>query len=403
MTTQTDILIVGGGLAGASLALLLCQRTSFSVTLVEAVTLPPADTTPFTPSFDARSSALSQGSLLTYAKLGLLDEILANAASIARVDVSTRGYLGKTELRADEEGVERLGAVIENRRLGRILLNAVRQQPRIQLLFPHKLTTATRLTDGYGVILDDGSELACRLLVVADGAYSKTRELLGIAAHHADSGEAALVLNVALAAGCDHQGVAYERFLDSGPLAFLPQTDARMAVVWTGKKAFVDELAALSDDAFLQRLQTQAAPLNIAVSGIGERVHYPLITTHSAAQAIPFAVVVGNAAHTLHPVAAQGFNLTLRDLDCLADCLAAADAPGELALLEQYVQARQTDQALIGRASSLLLEAFRVQFAPFAHARQLGLMALSVLPNLRSRFARRAMGLTATDSKGVGR
>src|SRR5690606_35735209 len=142
-----------------------------------------ADTTPFTPSFDARSSALSQGSLLIYETLGLLDDIRANAAPISLVDVSTRGYLGKVELRADEEGVSQLGAVIEHRRLGRILLNAVHQEPRIHLLFPHKVTATRRQTDGYGVTLDDGSELACRLLVVADGARSQTRELLGIAAH----------------------------------------------------------------------------------------------------------------------------------------------------------------------------------------------------------------------------
>jgi 2-octaprenyl-6-methoxyphenol hydroxylase len=390
---MTDILIVGGGLAGASLALLLCRQTNFSVTLVEAVNLPPADTTPFTPSFDARSSALSQGSLLIYERLGLLDDILANAAPISLVDVSTRGYLGRVELRAEEAGVPQLGAVIENRRLGRILLNAVHQQPRIRLLFPHRVTAAARQTDGYVVTLDDGSELACRLLVVADGARSQTRELLGIAAHHEDSGEAALVLNVALAVGCEHQGRAWERFLDTGPLAFLPQTDNRVAVIWTGKKVFVDELAALPDEAFLARLQEQATMLGLHVSALGERVHYPLVTTHSAAQAIPFAGVVGNAAHTLHPVAAQGFNLTLRDLDCLAACLAGANHPGELALLEGYVQQRQIDQALIGRASGFLLDVFRVRFAPFAHARQLGLLAMSVLPGLRSRFARRAMGV----------
>src|SRR3546814_12226060 len=103
------------------------------------------------------------------------------SSDLARVDVSTRGYLGKVELRAEEEGIERLGAVIENRRLGRILLNAVHQQPRIRLLFPRKVTTATRLAEGYAVTLDDDSELSCRLLLVADGAYSKTRDVLGLA------------------------------------------------------------------------------------------------------------------------------------------------------------------------------------------------------------------------------
>jgi 2-octaprenyl-6-methoxyphenol hydroxylase len=365
------------------------------VTLVEAVRLPEADTTPFTPSFDARSSALSQGSLGIYAELGLCDEILANAALIKQVHVSTRGYLGQVQISAGEEGVEQLGAVIENRRLGRILLNAVRAESRINLLFPHKVVAARRLPEGYVVSLEDGQILSCGLLVVADGAQSATRELLGIAAHHEDSGEAALVLNVALTKdpGEGRKGCAWERFLDTGPLAFLPQTENRMAVIWTGKKTIVDQLAALPDAAFLTRLQEEAELLGIPIATLGERVHYPLVTTHSVAQVIPFAVVVGNAAHTLHPVAAQGFNLTLRDLHCLATCLAGTREPGRLAILEGYVNKREADQVITAQASSLLLDAFRVRFAPFAHARQLGLLAMAALPGVRHQFARKAMGV----------
>lgn len=388
---NTDILIAGGGLAGVSLALLLCHHTDFSVTLVEAVELPPPGDTPFTPSFDARGTALTQGSLLTYQQLGLFDAIMENAAPIDLVDVSTRGYLGRTQMQAAEEGVAQLGAVIENRRLGRILLQALYAQPRIQLVMPNKVAQATRLESGYHVTLDDGQEAQCRLLVVADGARSHTRELLGISAHHDHTGEAALTANIAI--DKPHQGRAFERFIKSGPLAFLPLPDERMAMVWTGRNSVIDELAALPEAELLARVQEESQLLDISVTRIGKKVAYPLILTQTAAQAIPYAVVVGNAAHTLHPVAAQGFNLTLRDLANLAETLAGAAHPGKLSVLQQYVDKRQVDQAVIKRFSHLLPDLFRVQFGPFAHARQLGLVGLSVLPGLRHKLARRAMGL----------
>lgn len=390
---KTDVLIVGGGLAGASLALLLCHHTDFSVTVVEAADLPLPPIEPLTTSFNARSTALSQGSMLIYQKLGLHDSLMAAAASIMEVDVSTRGYLGQTRMTAAETGVAQLGAVVENRYLGRVLLDALYRQPRIALLSPCQVSGMTRCEDGYQVELNDGQSFFCRLLVAADGARSATREQLGIAAHHQDTGERAVVVNVALADDQPHQGVSYERFLETGPLAFLPLTDNRMTVVWTGKQAFVNELLALSDDDFLQQLQEQATLLGIKIARLGTRGHYPMILTQAAAQAIPFAVVVGNAAHALHPVAAQGFNLTLRDLDCLARCLEGRAHPGDLAVLEQYVRLREGDQALIREGSNLLLELFKVKFAPVAHARQAGLTGLSLLPGLRKAFARRAMGV----------
>lgn len=396
----SDIVIVGGGLAGASLAQLLGQQTKFSVTLVEAFTLPAEDAPTLAADFDARSTALTAGSLDIYQQLGLLDDLLAESADITLVDVSIRGYLGRTQLKAEEVQRSRLGACIESRRLGRLLLDSVRRQGNTRLLSPHKVTQLVRLDDGYRVVLDDATELRCRLLVVADGARSTTRGLLGIAGHHDDSGEAALTLNVAL--NGSHQGQSFERFLDSGPLAFLPLPPAsdgdaeRMTVVWTGKRELIDELMALSGDAFAQRLREQAALLDIDIQTLGKRASHPLVASHSAAQAIPFAVVVGNAAHALHPVAAQGFNLSLRDLDCLVSHLADAANPGDLDVLEAYVAERRLDQAIIGRASRWLPEIFRVRLAPFAHARQLGLVGMALLPGVRRAFTRRAMGTGET-------
>ncbi len=388
--THSPVIIVGGGMAGLALALLLRHHGQPGVTLIEAVTL--ADNgDPLTPSFDARSTALSAGSLNILERLGLAAPLLAQAAAIDIVDVSRRGRLGHARMVAAEEKLPRLGAVVENRWLGRVLLDAAAADQGIEVIAPMQVQSVRRLTLGYQVALPD-RELTCDLLVAADGAHSRVREWLGIPAHHDDTGHDALIANIGLSRS--HQGIAWERFLDTGPLALLPLTGERMALVWTGTRAHIDRLAALPQDAFLDALHDAFGEDRLgAFTHMGERQRYPLVLTHASAQAVPHAVVVGNAAHSLHPVAGQGFNLTLRDLALLAHTLGGIKAPGDLSVLNRYVTARTADQALVSQASRWVPELFRVRFGPFAHTRQLGLVALDLWPGLRSAFAARAMGL----------
>lgn len=387
---HTDVLIIGGGLAGAALALLLRRARELSVTLVEAAPLPPPNVTPFTPSFDARSTALSAGTLEILATLGIVAPLLEQAADIDLVHVSRRGRPGCARICAAEEGLERLGAVVENRWLGRVLLNAVHADAGIRLLAPARPERIRRTLQGYEVELEDGGRLACTLLVAADGARSRTRDALGIGARHDDTGHDAMIANVALTQ--PHRGQAFERFVDDGPLALLPMTANRCALIWTGPRNVVDDLYGLDDARLLARLQDQFGDRLGPLAAIGKRDRYPLILTSSHAQAIPHAVVVGNAAHTLHPVAGQGFNLTLRDLKTLADTLADAEEIGALAVLQRWAESREADQALIGRVSRWLPELFRTRFGPVSHVRQLGLIAFDLLPGARSAFARKAMG-----------
>lgn len=389
--TQQPLLIVGGGMAGALLALLLRHHGAAAVTLVESHPLTLPDAPPLTPSFDARSTALSAGTLAVLDALGLGDAIRQHAARIETVHVSRRSRLGITRLRASEEGVPALGAVVENRWLGFVLLQALYADAAIEVLAPERLTAIRRLPDGYQVTLDSGSRLTTPLLIAADGAGSRTREWLGVSARTTDTGHDALIANLSLAA--PHHGVAYERFLNEGPLALLPLPDQRFALVWTGPRDQVDRWMTLPPDTMLAALQQQCPADAPRITGVGERQRYPLVLTHACAQAVPYGVVVGNAAHTLHPVAGQGFNLTVRDLVHLASTVAGAPEPGDLALLQQYTARREQDQALISQASRWLPELFRVQQPLFAHSRQLGLVAMDILPGLRQGFARRAMGL----------
>lgn len=390
MNEPAGILIIGGGMAGAALALLLRHRGAPSVTLVEAMAMPDPDQ-PLSPSFDARRTALAAGTLDALEELGLLEELLTRAADILTVHVSRAGRPGVTRLRADEEGVPRLGAVMENRWLGQVLLRGLKRDDRIRVIAPDRVVSLRREPEGYVATLESGAELATPLLVVADGARSRTRDMLGIAAHHEDTGEDALIANVLT--DKPHEGLAFERFTDQGPLALLPLTEGRMAVVWTGPRRYVDELAEAPDEQLLDHLQSHFGSHMGGFHRLGERSRYPLMLTRAVAQAIPGAVVVGNAAHTLSPVAAQGFNLTLRDLVALADRVATAPNPGDMALLRDWEEARRLDQVTVAAFSKGVGKLFRRCGGPLAHGRQLGLMALDLLPGPRHLFARRAMGL----------
>lgn len=389
MSSPAGFLIVGGGLAGAALALLLRDRGAERVTLVEAVSLPDPDT-PLSPSFDARRTALAAGTLRAFAEMGLLDELLDQAADITSVHVARAGRPGVTRMRATEAGVARLGAVTENRWLGRVLLGALARDEGIHVIAPDRVASLERTAGGYNATLDSGTELSTPLLVVADGAESATRDKLGIAAHHQDTGEDALVANVVTE--LPHEGVAFERFMDEGTIALLPMTEGRMAVVWSGPRARIQARADARPETRLAELEKHFRSRLGRFRRLGTGARYPLMLTQAAAQALPGAVVVGNAAHTLSPVAAQGFNLALRDLVALADQVATAEVPGDWPLLREWELARAGDQWATSTFSRHLAHLFRRR-GPLGQARQLGLAGLDLLPGPRRLFARRAMGL----------
>src|SRR5699024_10381243 len=388
-TSSQPIVVAGGGMAGLLLALLLRQQGPHRVMLVEPMAMNLAEG-PLSPSFDARCTALSAGTLAIFATLGLLDKLYQHAASITTVEVSRKGRLGVTRMLAAEEGVPELGAVVENRWLGQVLLAAVLADEGIEVRAPERVVAAQRLNDGYRVGLASGANIHASLLVAADGAQSQLRTMLGISAEHENTNTSALVANVEILAA--HEGWAWERFLPTGPLALLPLTERRLNIVWMGPNALIEELKAMPDDELVARIVAAAGEDRLPPLGkIGERVMHPLITTKAVAQAVPYAVVIGNAAHTVHPVGGQGFNLTARDVQQLAACVAQAPAPGQFNLLQRYAQAREKDQAMIRHATKWLAGLFKVEFGPFAHPRQLGLVALDLWPALRTAFAQRAM------------
>ncbi len=395
---MSRIVIVGGGMGGASLALLLAAKTTHDIVLIEQAAL-AADTLPDTPSYDARSTALSLGSAEILDGLGVWATLTAHAAPIAHIQISHQGHYGAARLDAHEEGVAALGFVAENRHLGYALLQALRNT-RVVVRAPMRATGIVRRGHGFALTLADESTLDADLLVIADGAQSLARDALGVGAHTHAYGATAIICNVT--PHDPHHNVAYERFTADGALAFLPLTGMsgamnRCAMVWSMPDAQAKILLAADDQEFLAALAVAAGDRLGGFVQAGVRSAYPLIKTIAMEQAVPGAVLLGNAAHLLHPVAGQGFNLTLRDAVALAAVLADAETPGEsagdLVVLLRYVEARARDQQITTGLSHGLPKIFSQNNPLLAGARDFGLLAFDLCAPLKREFARQAMGI----------
>ena len=403
---DVDIAIVGGGMVGASLALLLSSlNLGWRINVIEAFPMTPASDN-LQPSFDARSTALSHSSREVFEMLGLWSTLSPRLAEIKEVHVSDRGHIGNTRLKAVEQNLPALGYVVENQWLGSVLMEALQQAPGVEVIAPAQVASVKPIRNGVELSLsgpEESANLQAKLLVVADGAQSSTRDMLGIDATTRDYGQVALVANISLQQ--DHQGVAYERFTDSGPMAMLPlqpvENEYRSALVWTLPPDRAAEMIEASDEVFLAELQDRFGHRLGPFKRVGTRHSYPIRLITSNEQVRSHVVVVGNAAHSLHPVAGQGFNLALRDVAVLANELAASakgDALGQLSVLQNYLKQQQADQKQTILLSDLLPKVFGIDSSPVALARNLGLLALDTMPLLRHQFARLGMGL---ETRGV--
>lgn len=387
---SSDILIVGGGLVGASLALALqagAAQRGWRLHLVEPVEPGGA----FQPSYDARASALSYGTRQLYERLGLWASIARRAEPIRRIHVSERGRFAATRLDAADEGVPALGYVVENAWIGQCLWQAL-DRDVVHLRCPGEVTAVAAGNDGYRLTLADGGVLEGGLVVLADGGRSGLREQLGIAVERRGYGQSALIANVT--PGRPHQGEAFERFTEEGPLALLPLAEDRCALVWTRQDERIAALAELPDKAFLDALQEAFGYRLGAFRQVGARHVYPLALVRVQEQVRRGLVVLGNAAHSLHPIAGQGYNLSLRDALALADTLLASEAaPGDPATLQRYYRLQQPDQALTVGFSDRLVRLFGHRSRLLGLGRELGLAALDLAPPAKHHFARQAMGL----------
>lgn len=403
---DSDIVIAGGGMVGISLALALCARLpqSTSVTLVESFPFPdPAvdPTTQYHPSFDVRSTALSYSSQRIYDGLGIWQKLQERCAPIETIHVSTLGRFGSTLLAAQEQDWAALGYVIENGWLGNVLIQSLYRQDRVALRSPASIVAAVPTEGGVSLQFENSDDvLDAGLLVVADGAASGLRGALGVSVTEKSYGQHALVANVATAQS--HAGCAFERFTDEGPLAMLPLLpgpagEHRSALVWTLAPEEADHLRKCPDEVFLARLQRRFGYRLGRLLQVGERATYPLALVQAQEQVRRHMVVMGNAAHALHPVAGQGFNLALRDVAALAAEIATGVesglAPGDPTVLNRYQARQQADQAQTIAFSDQVPGLFMQSDPVLSLGRDLALMGMDILPPIKQAFVRRAAGM----------
>ncbi|WP_028916396.1 2-octaprenyl-6-methoxyphenyl hydroxylase [Pseudoxanthomonas sp. J35] len=341
MIRTHDVLIVGGGLVGASLAIAL-DGLPLDVAMVEAT--PPGD---LPAVFDQRNLSLAAASVNALGALGVMAELRAPAGPIRRIHVSRAGDFGSARLEASDYGREAFGQVVVARDFGEALEARLAQLPRLTRYRPARFV-ALDGDDGQarGVRLATGDgelQLRARLVVAADGTRSGLREALGIGTRTHDYGQTLFVARVRGERAPD--GTAFERFTDSGPTALLPRGDRAWGVVHGVPSAQVAEVAALDEAGWLARIQQVFGWRAGRFVASGERSAYPIASVIAGDLVAPRAVLLGNAAQTIHPIGAQGFNLGLRDALTLAELLRAhAGDPGDAALLQRHAERRSEDR-----------------------------------------------------------
>jgi 2-octaprenyl-6-methoxyphenol hydroxylase len=355
------------------------------------------------PSFDDRSTALSRSSQRMFEAMGLWADIAKSSTPIKSIHVSDRGRFGFSHIEAQEQGVAALGYVVINRTLGDILQSALLEVANLDFVCPGRIC-GVDLHPGMALVHVEEAEagsrvLSSNLLVAADGANSTVREMVGIGASRVDYRQRAVVGNLQPEKPPQHR--AFERFTDDGPIAMLPVSDDRAAFVWSLATAKADEVMALSDGAFLETLQDVFGFRLGKFSRVGSRAAYPLALCKASRLTAGRCVLIGNAAHGLHPVAAQGFNLGLRDVAALSECIAdarvgssrAIDA-GDAEILHKYAGWRRSDQRKLVRITDGIVRLFGSARAPVRALRNLGMLGFDLLPGARSEFARHMMGLS---------
>jgi 2-octaprenyl-6-methoxyphenol hydroxylase len=402
--TQVDVAIIGGGMVGASLAVALAG-TGVSTLLVEGT----APGSKAQPSFDDRTTALGNASRRIFQSLGVWDRLAPEAAAITTIHVSDAGRFGLARLVASEQGIDAFGYVISNRVIGTALWEKLQAAQGVLLRVPARPEQVEIGTDAVTFRVGDES-VSARLVVAADGAQSVVRAVAGIEADVEDYEQVAIVANVA--ADRPHDGTAYERFTQSGPLAVLPLRDGSYGVVWTCTPARAAEVLSFDNNTYLRGLQERFGWRAGRFVRAGVRASYPLKLTRATTTVGARTVLIGNAAQALHPVAGQGFNLGLRDAAMLAEVIVGAFAStrdigdvGAPELLRQFAAWREGDRRGVVGFTDGLVKMFASTRPGVGMLRNLGLLLFDLSPPAKSALARVSAGFggpTPRLARGLG-
>ncbi|MDC0598337.1 2-octaprenyl-6-methoxyphenyl hydroxylase [Gammaproteobacteria bacterium] len=405
--SEYDVVIVGGGMVGASLACVLDKAGStipLKVLLVETLPIRALEKAA-QPSFDSRSTVLSFGTRNYLSELGLWDKLAAVAEPIKSIHVSDQGKFGAARINSAEQQVDALGFVVENQVIGSVLNQALLEAKNVKVFSPARVLNIDPKVDSVNVTLEQKGEASLlesivktKLVVLAEGGRSGLCEKMGIYRSRTEYNQEAIITNVAFSK--KHENMAYERFTSSGPLALLPLKDLdgfhRAALVWTQSSDEIEKVMMLNDKEFLAKLQAAFGFRLGEFNRVGERFSYPLSLELAEEQVRFGLVLLGNVAHSLHPVAGQGFNLAFRDTMRLAEAIIKAlesnVSPGAIATLQSYLSRTVEDQDITIAFSHYMTALFSSENNALIWARKFGLLNIDLLPPLKKNLARQAMG-----------
>ncbi len=406
MTKETnnhfDIIIVGGGMAGATMALALAPL-AINIAVIERH---PYQDEQSQPSFDDRCLALAWSSRQIYQAMGIWDKLMQREhdgfTAIKNIHISDRGYFGVTRLDCQQYGVDALGYVVESRVMGEVLLEEMQQYDNIHIFSPAIIEQQNidEQQVNLAVLFNQKHiKLSADLMIIADGVNSATRQALGIQVNQQAYAQTAIIANIETQMA--HNNIAYERFTDSGPLAILPLSRGRCSLVWSARDVEVAGIMALNDTDFSQALQQRFGYRLGQITKVGHRAAYPLVlmTINNDTLAHQRRIaLIGNAAHGVHPVAGQGFNLGLRDISALAELIAQqmqqhkqGDA-GDQRLLSAYWQWRQADIRQVSQVTNGLIKLFSNHSVGLALLRNTGLLMTDIISPVKHAIAQEAMG-----------
>ena len=387
---QCDLLIAGGGPVGLVLGI-GAARAGLSVVVAEGSDPRQRE---IQTSFDGRMLALSLGSRQLMEEIGIWEALAPISTAIHHVHVSQRGHLGVTRLHAAELGVPALGYSVLGRELGEVLMALAQSQPGLQLLQPARVETFEQQAEAVTVrVSGEAGEhrIRARLLVGADGTRSTVRQRLGWPVQEKDYGSHAILAQVE--SWLPHEGWSFERFTPEGPVALLPWKTHHHKAVYVCPDDQLERLMALDDDAWLAAFTERMGPRFGGFRATSPRVAYPLKAVYVPRVAEGRVALLGNASHTQHPVAAQGLNLGLRDVQDYLAALRQPHALNDPAWLVDYERQRQRDHRRVMGMTDSLINLFQLPQPVTGHLRGLGLLAVEMLPGLKRRIARQGMGV----------
>jgi len=416
--TNFDVIISGGGLSGCLMALSLAKLTKLngdllSIALVEPNVVETNKVSPkneVTPLFDDRVLALSHGSAAYLADVGVWQHLLNEACAIEKIDISDRGHYGKARLEAQDHGVSALGYVIEMALIGKGLLKELATHSNICWYNPDSIDDINWQSaddvNKVSITLRSGKTLKTSLLLGCDGANSPCRKLAGIKVDHSDYQQVALIANVATEHS--HHNKAFERFTEFGPIAMLPLADlkgglrveknkqSRCSLVWTMTPTQSEEILALNDKDFSKQLELVFGSWLGAITQVGKRDVYPLVLLQAEQQTYHRMALIGNASHTIHPIAGQGFNLGLRDVQLMAELLEQSlktnNDIGSFSLLNSYAKQRRQDQNQVIALTDSLVTLFANDLPPLIAGRNIGLKVMNYVTPLKNTLVNKLMG-----------